>query len=289
LNIYQQEKYLDNEYMKEVVMLKDHIKFIYLFWRANVEDLWIFLDDAFIEEWLTEKKISDIITIFTKNLDYKESEFESVKRYMVKGHCLKHLSIICNSNLRDLFVKVDRIAYGLVLSKSKSIEEDRKLGKKLSILNEKMDNLTYLIEDIVSERVEALTKNIVPNEGCEEVFNFIKLPSPFNPASHCPRHLRRCNYILVKCLRKNYDKHLNRVKTYGDGGSDIMMEEVFPTPIATGGVDIVKELKQAGIKTYKSNGVGSTNVVHLITTVNSILGLEQCYGYEYCKNLYHKM
>jgi hypothetical protein len=111
----------------------------------------------------------------------------------------------------------------------------------------------------------------VPDAKCEEVVNLIKLPQPFSATSRTPAHLRGAGYVVIRCLRKNYAKHLDRIGTYG---CELMMEEVFSAPIANRGINLVKELRDMGVKTHKSNGVSSDNHLDLVEKVKSILKIE---------------
>ncbi len=275
--------YLNDQYMQEVFKFKDHdIQFLKLFWQPDFDESWILLDEPFIETWLiqdTKLNLNQLyqqilFTIFHKDADYKLSlEANPESLYMIKGHCLKDLSIICNKIFRDFFVRLGRVAHMLILTKSiddNSIQlKLNKTSKQLNTLNQKTDNLTYIIDEIVSERVEEITKKVTPNAKCEEVINLIRLPQPFNAASHTPPHLRGAGYVVIRCLQKNYAKHLNRVKSYGASAS--VMEELFSAPIATGGVDVVKVLRGKGVKTHRNNGVSTDDPIGLIDMVKTIL------------------
>jgi hypothetical protein len=281
--------YLNDQYMKEIFKFKDHdIQFLKLFWQPDFDESWILLDEPFIETWLiqdTNLNLNQLyqqilFTMFHKDADYKlsfEANPESI--YMVKGHCLKDLCIICNKLFRDFFVRLARVAHMLVISKS--IDDNttqiklNKTTKQLNILSNKTDNLTFLVEEIISERLVEVANRVIPDSRCEEVINLIKLPQPFSASPYMPPHLHNAGYVVIRCLQKNYAKHFNRIKTYGMDGCDVMMEEVFESPISNKGVDIVKALKKAGIKTHKSNGVSTDDHTNLIEMVKLILGVEE--------------
>jgi hypothetical protein len=280
--------YLKEQYMKEMFKFKNHdIQFLKLFWQPEFDESWVLLDEPFIETWLIQDTNLNLIqlyqqilfTMFHKDADYKLSlEVNSESMYIVKGHCLKDLCIICNKLFRDFFVRLARVAHMLVLTKS--IEDNTtqiKLGRatrQLDALSSKTDNLTFLVEEIVSERLAEVADKVIPGSKCEEVVNLIKLPQSFSASPHMPSHLRGAGYIVIRCLRKNYDKHLNRVKAYSADGCGVEMEEVFESPVANGGVDVVKALRKLGVKTHKSNGVSTDDHIVLMEKVKVILGLE---------------
>ena len=275
--------YLNDQYMKEIFKFKDHdIQFLKLFWQPDFDESWVLLDEPFIETWLiqdTNLNLNQLyqqilFTMFHKDTDYKLSfEANPESMYMVKGHCLKNLCIICNKLFRDFFVRLARVAHMLVLTKS--IDDNttqiklNKTTKQLDALSSKTDNLTFLMEEIVSERLAEVVNKVIPDSRCEEVVNLIKLPQSFSASPSMPSHLHSAGYIVIRCLRKNYGKHLNRVKAYG-----VMMEEVFEAPVANRGVDVVKALREAGVKTHKSNGVSTDDHLNLIEKVKAILGEE---------------
>jgi len=280
--------YLKEQYMKEVFKFKDHdIQFLKLFWQPDFDESWVLLDEPFIEKWLiqdTNLNLNQLyqqilFTMFHKDADYKlsfEANPESI--YMVKGYCLKDLCIICNKLFRDFFVRLARVAHMLVLTKS--IEDNttqiklNKTTKQLDALSSKTDNLTFLVEEIVSERLAEVTNKVIPDSRCEEVVNLIKLPQSFSASPHMPSHLHNVGYIVIRCLRKNYNKHLNRVKTYAVDGCGITMEEVFDSPVANKGIDVVKALREVGVKTHKNNGVSADDHLNLIEKIKDILGVE---------------
>ena len=288
--------YLNEQYMQETFKFKDHdIQFLKLFWQPDFDESWFLLDEPFIETWLIQDTNLNLhqlyqhilFTMFHKDADYKLSlETNPESMYMVKGYCLKDLCIICNKIFRAFFIKLGRVAHMLVLTKS--VEETstqiklNRTSRQLDALSRKTDNLTFLIEEIVSERVAEVTSKVAPNSGCEEVVNLVRLPAPSELHSEArsalPVHLRGAGYVVIRCLRKNYAKHLNRVKSYverpkrsADGGNNLMVEEVFSSPVANGGVDVVKELGDAGVKTHKNNGVSSDDHIALIEKVKTIL------------------
>ena len=272
--------YLNDQYMQEIFKFKDHdIQFLKLFWQPDFDESWVLLDEPFIETWLiqdTNLNLNQLyqqilFTMFHKDADYKLSlEANPESMYMVKGHCLKDLCIICNKIFRDFFVRLARVAHMLVLTKS--IEDNttqiklNKTTKQLDALSNKTDNLTFLVEEIVSERLAEVASKVIPDSRCEEVVNLIKLPHPFSASPRMPAHLHNAGYIVIRCLRKNYDSHLNRIKAYG---CDV--EEVFSAPVANRGVDIVKALREANVKTHKSNGVSTDDHLNLIEMVKTIL------------------
>lgn len=280
--------YLNDQYMKDIFKFKDHdIQFLKLFWQPDFDESWVFLDEPFIETWLiqdTNLNLNQLyqqilFTMFHKDADYKLSlEANPESMYMVKGYCLKDLCIICNKLFRDFFVRLARVAHMLVLTKS--IEDNttqiklNKATKQLDTLSSKIDNLTFLVEEIVSERLAEVTNKVIPDSRCEEVVNLIKLPQSFSASPRMPSHLHNAGYIVIRCLRKNYNKHLNRVKAYGVNGGDIMMEQVFDSPVANRGIDIVKALRDVGVKTHKSNGVSADDQLNLIEKIKSILDVE---------------
>lgn len=280
--------YLNDQYMKEIFKFKDHdIQFMKLFWQPDFDESWVLLDEPFIETWLiqdTNLNLNQLyqqilFTMFHKDADYKLSfEANPESMYMVKGYCLKDLCIICNKLFRDFFVRLARVAHMLVLTKS--IDDNttqiklNKATKQLEALSGKTDNLTFLVEEIVSERLAEVTNKVIPDSRCEEVVNLIKLPQSFSASARMPSHLHNAGYIVIRCLRKNYGKHLTRVKAYGVDGCDVMMEEVFESPVANRGVDVVKALREAGVKTHRSNGVSTDDHLNLIEKVKTILGVE---------------
>jgi hypothetical protein len=276
--------YLNDQYMKEIFKFKDHdIQFLKLFWQPNFDESWVLLDEPFIETWLiqgTNLNLNQLyqqilFTMFHKDVDYKLSlEANPESMYMVKGYCLKDLCIICNKLFRDFFVRLARVAHMLVLTKS--IEDTttkiklNKTTKQLDVLSDKTDTLTFLVEEIISERLAEVTNK---DPGCEEVINLIRLPQSFSASPRMPSHLHNAGYIVIRCLRKNYNKHFNRVKTYAVDGCD-MMEEMFDSPVANRGIDIVKALREAGIKTHKNNGVSTDDYFNLIDKIKTILDVE---------------
>jgi len=280
--------YLNDQYMQEIFKFKDHdIQFLKMFWQPDFDDSWILLDEPFIETWLiqdTNLNLNQLyqqilFTMFHKDTNYKLSEeANSDSIYIVKGYCLKSLCIMCNTIFRDFFIKLGRVAHMLILTKS--IEDNtmqiklNKMTKQLDILSNKIDNITFLVEEIVSERLAEISKKVILDSRCEEVVNLIKLPQPFNASHRMPYHLRNADYIIIRSLRKNYNKHLNKIKSYGVDGCD-MIEEVFRSPIVNDdGIDLVKTLKDIGFKTYKSNGVSTNDHLNLIEKVKNIIGLE---------------
>lgn len=278
--------YLNDQYMKEIFKFKDHdIQFLKLFWQPDFDESWVLLDEPFIETWLiqdTNLNLNQLyqqilFTMFHKDADYKISLETTETLYMIKGHCLKNLCIICNKLFRDFFIKLGRVAHMLVLTKS--IDDNttqiklNKATKQLDALSSKTDNLTFLVEEIVSERLAEVANKVIPDSRCEEVVNLIKLPQPFSASGRMPSHLHTTGYVVIRCLRKNYEKHLNRVKAYGVDGCDVMMEEVFESPVANRGVDVVKVLKETGVKTHKNNGVSTDDHINLIERVKAILRL----------------
>lgn len=275
--------YLNEQYLREIYKFKDHdIKFIKLFWQPDFDETWIILDELFIKTWLiqdTSLNMSQLqqflFAMFHKDVDYKLSDSSSDSLYMVKGLCLKHLCLIYNKFFRYFFIKLGRVAHMLVLNKcndDKSLQINlNKATRQHDILSHKVDNLTFLVKEIMNERVEEIAKNIILDSKCEEVVNLIKLPQPFKSSPHTPAHLRNAGYIVIRCLRKNYDKHLNTIKSYGTNGCEVMMDEVFTSPVANKGLDIVNALKTYGIKTHKSNGVSSDNHIELVDKVRTIL------------------
>lgn len=280
--------YLNDQYMQEIFKFKDHdIQFLKLFWQPDFDESWVLLDEPFIETWLiqdTNLNLNQLyqqilFTMFHKDADYKLSfEANPESMYMVKGHCLKDLCIICNKIFRDFFIRLARVAHMLILIKS--IEDNttqiklNKAAKQLDVLSNKTDNLTFLVEEIVSERLAEVANKVIPDSRCEEVVNLVKLPQQFSASSRMPSHLHSAGYIVIRCLRKNYGKHLNRIKSYGANGCDVMMEEIFESPIANRGVDVVKALREAGVKTHKSNGVSTDDHFNLIEKVKTILNVE---------------
>lgn len=272
--------YLNDEYMKENFNFKSHdIQFLKLFWQPDFDESWLLFDEPFIETWLIQdtnltlnQLYQQILTMFHKEVDYKLSLSEAAANpvYLVKGHCLKNLCIICNKLFRDFFIRLARVAHMLMLAKS--IDDNstqitiNKASKQIEALSQKTDNLTFLVEEIVGERVEEVAKKVV-GDSCDEVINLIKLSQP---CARTPIHLRNAGYVVIRCLRKNYTKHLNRVGSY----AGFMMQEVFSTPIANRGINLVKKLRDMGVETHKSNGVSSDNVIDLIEKVKSILDIE---------------
>ena len=279
--------YLNDHYMKEIFKFKDHdIQFLKLFWQPDFDESWVLLDEPFIETWLiqdTNLNLNQLyqqilFTMFHKDADYKLSfEANPESMYMVRGYCLKDLCIICNKIFRDFFVRLARVAHMLVLTKS--IEDNttqiklNKTTKQLDALSGKTDTLTFLVEEIISERLAEVTNKVIQDSRCEEVINLIKLPQ-FSASPRMPSHLHNAGYIVIRCLRKNYNKHFNRVKTYAADGCDITMEEMFDSPVANRGIDIVKALREAGIKTHKNNGVSTDDYFNLIDKIKTILGVE---------------
>jgi len=280
--------YLNDHYMKEIFKFKDHdIQFLKLFWQPDFDESWVLLDEPFIETWLiqdTNLNLNQLyqqilFTMFHKDADYKLSfEANPESMYMVKGYCLKDLCIICNKIFRDFFVRLARVAHMLILTKS--IEDNttqiklNKTTKQLDALSGKTDTLTFLVEEIISERLAEVTNKVIQDSRCEEVINLIKLPQSFSASPRMPSHLHNAGYIVIRCLRKNYNKHFNRVKTYAADGCDITMEEMFDSPVANRGIDIVKALREAGIKTHKNNGVSTDDYFNLIDKIKTILGVE---------------
>jgi hypothetical protein len=284
--------YLNDQYMKEIFKFKDHdIQFLKLFWQPDFDESWVLLDEPFIETWLiqdTNLNLNQLyqqilFTMFHKDADYKLSfEANPESMYMVKGYCLKDLCIICNKLFRDFFVRLARVAHMLILTKS--IEDNttqiklNKTTKQLDALSGKTDTLTFLVEEIISERLAEVTNKVIQDSRCEEVINLIKLPQSFSASPRMPSHLHNAGYIVIRCLRKNYNKHFNRVKTYAADGCDITMEEMFDSPVANRGIDIVKALREAGIKTHKNNGVSTDDYFNLIDKIKTILGVEDMIG-----------
>jgi len=280
--------YLNDHYMKEIFKFKDHdIQFLKLFWQPDFDESWVLLDEPFIETWLiqdTNLNLNQLyqqilFTMFHKDADYKLSfEANPESMYMVKGYCLKDLCIICNKLFRDFFVRLARVAHMLILTKS--IEDNttqiklNKTTKQLDALSGKTDTLTFLVEEIISERLAEVTNKVIQDSRCEEVINLIKLPQSFSASPRMPSHLHNAGYIVIRCLRKNYNKHFNRVKTYAADGCDITMEEMFDSPVANRGIDIVKALREAGIKTHKNNGESTDDYFNLIDKIKTILGVE---------------
>jgi len=273
-------QYVNDQYMQEVFNIKDDdLRFLKLFWQPDFDESWILLDEPFVETWIIKdtnlnlnyQKI--LFDMFQKDVDYKLSE--STSMYMVKGHCLKNLCIICNKFFRDFFIKLARVAHILTITKSNNDNSIQimlnKTSKQVEAVSQKTEYLTFLVEDIVSERVEEVAKAVVGNAKCEEVVNLIRLVHPFSATSRVPAHLRAAGYVVIRCLRKNYTKHLNRISSYDD---DLMTEEVFSSPIANRGINLVKELKDMGVKTHKSNGVSSDNKLDLIEKIKTILNIE---------------
>lgn len=275
--------YLNDQYMQEFFKFRDHdIQFLKLFWQPNFDDIWVLLDEPFIEAWLiidTNLNLNQLyqhilFKLFHKDVDYKLScDDNDTSMYMVKGYCLKSLCIMCNKIFRDFFMRLARVAHMLIIEKSindSTIQiKLNNAAKKINLLNQKTDNLTFLIEDIINERVDDITKKIVPNAKCEEVINIVKLPEPFNASPCTPVHLRYANYVVIRCLMKNYDKHLNKIKSYINGTG--IIEEMFSSPVANKGIDIVGTLKDAGVKTYRSNGIANINCIDLLQMVKNIL------------------
>ena len=303
--------YLNDQYIKEAFRFKNHdIQFLKMFWQPDFDESWVLLDEPFIETWLiqdTNLNLNQLyqqilFTMFHKDADYMPletnperaiedrqralrhegacdrrspaGEARSPAMYMVKGHCLKDLCVICNKLFRDFFIRLGRVAHMLLLAKS--IEDNTtqiqlsRATRQLDALSNKTDNLTFLVEEIVSERLA----EVADNSKCEEVVNFIKLSQSFSASPHMPSHLRGAGYIVIRCLRKNYGKHLNRVKAYSADGCGGEMEEVFESPVANGGVDVVKALRKVGVKTHKSNGVSTDDDIVLMQKVKVILGVE---------------
>ncbi len=269
--------YLNDQYMKEAFRFKNYdIQFLKLFWQPDFDESWVLLDEPFIETWLiqdTNLNLNQLYqqilsTMFHKDADYKLSlETNPESMYMVKGHCLKALCVICNKLFQDFFIRLGRVAHMLLLTKS---IEDNTTQIQLGRATRQLDNLTFLVEEIVSERLA----EVADNSKCEEVVNFIKLSQYFSASPHMPSYLRGADYIVIRCLRKNYGKHLNRVKAYSADGCGGEMEEVFESPVANGGVDVVKALRKVGVKTHKSNGVSTYDHIVLMQKVKVILGLE---------------
>lgn len=273
--------YLNERYMKETFKFKDYdIQFLKLFWQPDFDESWILLDEPFIETWLidgtnlnlTQLYQQLLFTMFHKDVDYKLSfEANPESMYMVKGHCLKDLCM-CNKFFRDLFIRLSHVAHMLVLIKS--IDDNstqinlKKTSKQIETLSQKIDNLTFHVEEIVGERVAELSARIIPDTRCEEVVNIIRLPR-MNEETVRPFHLRGAGYVVIRCLRKNYNKHLARVRSYGS-----VIEEVFDSPVANEGVDVVRALRDAGVKTYKTNGVASCDHFDLVEKVKAILKIE---------------
>jgi len=270
--------------MQEIFKFKDHdIQFLKLFWQTEFDETWILLDEPFIETWLihdTNLNLNQLyqhvlFTMFHKEADYCLSlEANPESMYMVKGHCLKDLCIICNKIFRDFFIRLARVAHMLVLTKSiENNSTELKLSKttrQLDVLTQKTDNLTFIVEDILGERVDEIARAVIQdNDRCDEVVNLIKLPS-FVPSSLTPVHVRNAGYIVIRCLRKNYEKHLHKIERYGKDGL-LLVEEMFDTPLITNGINIVKELKIKGVKTHKTNGVSHDNHLNLSEIIKEIL------------------
>ena len=277
--------YLNDQYMQEVFRFKDHdILFLKLFWHPGFDELWILLDEPFIEAWLIKdnnltlnRLYQQVLTMFHRETDYRFStEDNHENMYMVKGYCLKDLCLICNKLFRDFFVRLARVAHMLMLTKS--IDDNslqmtiNKTAKQVGVLSQKTDNLTFLIDEIVGKRVEEIAKRVVVSQSdCEEVINLVRLPSCNDATSPLiPVHLRNAGYVVIRCLRKNYAKHLNRIKSYGN----LINEEVFKKPIENRGINLVSELRDMGVKTHKSNGISSDDHVDLIEKVKAILEIE---------------
>jgi hypothetical protein len=278
--------YLNDQYIQENFKFKNHdIQFLKLFWQPNFDDEWILLDEPFIETWLIQdtnlnlnQLYHQVLTMFHKDTDYKPSlDTNTESMYMVKGYCLKNLCIICNKLFRDFFIRLGRVAHMLILSKS--IDENTtqiKLNKnmrQLDAISTKTDNLLFIVEEIMNERIAEIADKVVRDTKCDEVVNIVRLPQQFNASQRMPSHLINTDYIVIRCLRKNYDKHLNKIKSY-IADSCNMIEEIFNLPIVNRGIDVVKALKEDGIKTYKNNGVSTDDHITLMEKVKNILGIE---------------
>ena len=82
----------------------------------------------------------------------------------------------------------------------------------------------------------------IQNVKCDEVVNFIKIDKDDIET--------RPNYIMIRCLRKNYAKKLEKFKS-----SEIIVEEALPEFIVNPEINIMKNLKKLGFKTFKNNGI----------------------------------
>jgi hypothetical protein len=274
--------YLNNQYMQEVFNFKDYdIQFLKLFWQPDFDESWMLLDEPFIETWLIQGNNLNVnqlyqhilFQMFHKETDYKMSlEANPDSIYMVKGSCLKNLCIICNKFFRDFFIRLEKVAHQFILTKSveetgTQIQIDR-TSRQLNSIAQNINTLSFIVEEIIGERVNEISKVIVKDDKCDEVFNLIKLPE--NLSSVTPFHLKQAKYVAIRCLRKNYYKHLKRIRSY-DNNENLLIDELFDYPVITNGIDIIKALKVNGVKTYKNNGVSADNQLDLMDKINNII------------------
>jgi hypothetical protein len=231
----------------QTIFNEEEMPFIKMFWHQEFDTTWIILDELFIKKWLNNQRYEEILSqMFNYDIDYKTID----DKYIIKGECLKHLCILSNYFFRHFFIKFGNLSRLLLIS-------DITVHKQLDKICQKIDNITFHVNEILSERIEELTKH---DTRCEEVMNIIKLPYPNNT----PVHLLNAKYVVIRCLRKNYKKNLNKIKSCD-------MEEMFDTPILSKGLNIIKELKQRGFKTLKNNAFFSDNHLELVDSIKVII------------------
>lgn len=236
------------------IFKEEEMSFIKMFWHEEFDTTWIILDELFIKKWLNKRCEEMLSQMFNYDIDYKTIDGS----YIIIGECFKHLCILSNDFFRHFFIKFSHFTRLLLIG-------DITVHKQYDKICQKIDNITFYVNEILSERIEELTKH---DTKCEEVMNIIKLPYPFIANPHTPIHLLNAKYVVIRCLRKNYKKHLNKIKSYG---LNCDMEEMFDTPILSKGLNIIKELKRRGFKTLKNNAFFSDSHLELIDTIKVII------------------
>jgi hypothetical protein len=238
------------------------LKFLLLF---RQEKSWFAMDNAFINTWLLQNKTPknrpftlyqfnyQIFSMFEHGVDYllasAENEDTSENpQLLVTGSCLRDICVIHNKMIRSLFGKLIHKVF------------------QKNILSDKLDNLTFLMEDIVGERVSTISNALFGSE-CDEVINIVKMPEKIDTL---PSHLKNVKYLIIRCLRKNYNKHLKKIRSYDPFS---IFEEVFHSPIVNNNrVDLMKYLKHiGGFETQGHNGILTNDHLHLVETVEAVL------------------
>jgi hypothetical protein len=240
---------------------KQELKFMKLFCQ---EKSWFIMDDVFINTWLIQNKTTlknkpftlcqfnyQIFFMFEHGVDYLLTSPEDSSehpQFIVTGSCLREICIIHNKMIRSLFGKLVHKVF------------------QKNTLSDKLDNLTFLMEDIVGERVSSIS-NALFGSACDEVINIVKMPGKIDIL---PSHLKNVKYLIIRCLRKNYNKHLKKIKSYDPFS---IFEEVFPSPIVNNNrVDVMKYLKHiGGFETQGHNGILTNDHLHLVETIESVL------------------
>lgn len=195
--------------------LSDHDRhLINMFWQPGFDEKWINLDETFLDEWVLPGSSLNVNTLyhtilfpnFHPDVDYRICD-EGSCIYQVTGFCLKQLCIMCSRSFQRFFIRSDRVAQMLALTKV--VEKNRqqitatRLMRRFDDLDRKMDELIWIVNEKLSGRSQEKRSNekrgeekrSAPERSDEmETFKLFRI--------------EKAHYVFVRSLKANQNRRM---------------------------------------------------------------------------------